>query len=492
MPIAPKTVVPEKGPMAGQKITVNKYYYSSKDKPVAVIMGCFSPFTGIGGHGRQLITATKAGIEDFVLAIVPKKEKLDANRNMFTLEQKYEIAKKAITDLGYNLIDSFIAEKNFPASILKEVAERNPDRRIVLICGPDREEAYSKFCKPYDVNNEQEPGLEHDDYEYILNDPGPDDIRGTAVRAAIRDNDKDMFLQMTGYKDNMWKYLRNLAIKNGVISESLVTENSRNTELEDALADVDKIANYVYSVINPNTGEPNELYYVGGCVRDELMGKEPNDFDLLTTMDGKEFEAAPIWDKADHMFRPGKVVILGYLNGECYEVNTIFPDPTHPKGIIANLQTRDITVNAIAKNVKTNKIVDPLKGAADIKNKIIRATETTDTKFRAGKEPVRVIRILRFLGYFGDGWKLAPETKDALMEFSKVTKGKCKIPPNQFEVNWNKIKINKDKIIELIKELGFHDFFIKEYPCYAKDCGVTVEKTDYKTFTEYLNEHKLK
>ena len=161
-----KKVVPNTGKNAGKEIEVNKYYYSSKDKPVAVIMGCFSPFTGKKGHGKQLETAINSGIDEFVLAIVPKKEKIDSDRNMFTLEQKKDIAEEAIKSLGYKLIDSFIAQKSFGASILKEVAERHPDRRIVLICGPDREDEYSKFCRKYDPKNSQKPGLEKDDYEY--------------------------------------------------------------------------------------------------------------------------------------------------------------------------------------------------------------------------------------------------------------------------------------------------------------------------------------
>ena len=216
-------------------------------------------------------------------------------------------------------------------------------------------------------------------------------------------------------------------------------------------------------------GAGYQAYIVGGCVRDELLGKEPKDFDLLTTMEGKEFENAPIWDSADHMFRTGKVIILGYMDGECFEVNTIYPDPKHEKGIVNNLNHRDVTVNAIAKNVTTGELVDPLNGIKDIKNKVIRATDTTMEKFRNGKEPVRIIRVLRFMGYFGPDWKISQDTKDALIQFSKVNKGKCKIPPGQFADNWNKIKFNKDKIIKLIKEIGFHDYFMENYPDYAAD-----------------------
>ena len=465
MPLMKKKVVPNTGKNAGKEIEVNKYYYSSKDKPVAVIMGCFSPFTGKKGHGKQLETAINSGIDEFVLAIVPKKEKIDSDRNMFTLEQKKDIAEEAIKSLGYKLIDSFIAQKSFGASILKEVAERHPDRRIVLICGPDREDEYSKFCRKYDPKNSQKPGIEKDDYEYILNDPGKENIRGTAVRQTIKDNDRDLFIKLTGYTNKMWTKLRDYAKKNGV---KLVESNLEHSP-EVAREGVKKIEKWVTSIKNPNTGKPNELYYVGGCVRDELLGKEPKDFDLLTTMEGKEFENAPIWDSADHMFRTGKVIILGYMDGECFEVNTIYPDPKHEKGIVNNLNHRDVTVNAIAKNVSTGELVDPLNGIKDIKNKVIRATDTTMEKFRNGKEPVRIIRVLRFIGYFGPDWKISQDTKDALIQFSKVNKGKCKIPPGQFADNWNKIKFNKDKIIQLIKEIGFHDYFMENYPDYAAD-----------------------
>ena len=246
-----------------------------------------------------------------------------------------------------------------------------------------------------------------------------------------------------------------MAKKNGVLEKP--KDNGKNIRI---------IEEYVRSIKNPNTDKPNQLFYVGGCVRDEYMGIESHDYDLLTTMEGKLFENAPIWDKADHMFRPNKVVILGTMNGITYEVNAIMPNVDEPKGLYENLYSRDITINSIAKDVTTNEVYDPMNGISDIKNKIIRATPFTLEKFNNGKEPVRVIRILRFLGYFGNDWKLDEQTKESMLNFSRVNKGKCKIPPNQFELNWNKIKYNKDKIIDLIKELGFDEYFKKTYECY--------------------------
>lgn len=480
MPISTKKVIPLKGPMAGKEIEVNKYWYSKNDKPLAVIFGCFSPFTGKGGHGRMLETAKRAGINDFVLVFPNKKETLDDDRNMFTLEQKLNIATKGIKELGYNLLDSFIAKKNFPYSCFKEVAEKFPNRRIVIVCGPDRIEEYSKFCKPYSPENEQEPGLEHDDFEYILNDPGKENIRGTAVRQAIKNNDEELFMSMTGYNKKMWDYLRNMALENGTINENAIND------ADVALNGVDKIIKTITDEINPNTNKPEQVFFVGGCVRDDFLGKTVSDYDLITTMEGIKLENLDLWDESTHFFRPGKVVILATLDGERYEINTCFPKLDDPKGLYANLESRDITINAIAKDAVTNRIYDPCNGKKDIAAKIIKATPFTIDKFNNGKEPVRVIRILRFLGYFGPGWKLSKETKDALMNYARVNKGKCKIPEGQFAQNWRKIKYDKDKIISLIKELGFHDYFMMSYPDYAADNKDIEENKKFHNFNNYV------
>ena len=61
-----------------------------------------------------------------------------------------------------------------------------------------------------------------------------------------------------------------------------------------------------------------------------------------------------------------------------------------------DLERRDITINAIAKDVLTGETIDPYNGMKDLKNGIIRATSS---KFK--EDPLRVYRVARFAAVYG-------------------------------------------------------------------------------------------
>ena len=52
-----KTIISDRAKNKGQEINVKSYYFEKGMKPLAVIYGCFSPFTGANGHGRLLEAA---------------------------------------------------------------------------------------------------------------------------------------------------------------------------------------------------------------------------------------------------------------------------------------------------------------------------------------------------------------------------------------------------------------------------------------------------
>lgn len=226
MPVAIKTIKSTKKATLGQPVDIRDYWYDSTMEPLAVAYGCFSPFTGKYGHARLLEAAKKRGIKKFVILSPNKKQPLDDDRNMFTLQQKVEIAAAGAEDLGYNIQDAFIAQSNFILSAMLEVADRFPENRIVLICGPDRADEYGKFMLPYNKNRKEQLPDDSSDkpgqFEIItVEDRGEKNVSGTKVRETIRNNDKQAFLDMTGYSVSMWNLVRHMAIKNKVVSEAM-------------------------------------------------------------------------------------------------------------------------------------------------------------------------------------------------------------------------------------------------------------------------------
>ena len=234
----------------GANIDSPVYTYKKGDKPLGVIYGCFSPFTGKYGHARLLDRGEQEGIEDFIIVSPYKNQPIDNDRNMFTLEQKVKIAEAGCKDLGYNILGAYTSKAHFFLDALYEYAEMYPDYRLVLICGPDRADLYGKYCVPFGEEYELQDENDIGKFEILYcTDRGDKEVSGTKVREAIRNGDKEAFLEMTGYSDKMWNLCVKFAAKNGVLDlegynmkentkstfQKLLNEDTHSLHMEDSI-----------------------------------------------------------------------------------------------------------------------------------------------------------------------------------------------------------------------------------------------------------------
>ena len=234
----------------GANIDSPVYTYEKGDKPLGVIYGCFSPFTGKYGHARLLDRDEQEGIEDFIIVSPYKNQPIDNDRNMFTLEQKVKIAEAGCKDLGYNILGAYTSKAHFFLDALYEYAEMYPDYRLVLICGPDRADLYGKYCVPFGEEYELQDENDIGKFEILYcTDRGDKEVSGTKVREAIRNGDKEAFLEMTGYSPKMWNLCVKFAAKNGVLDlegynmkentkstfQKLLNEDTHSLHMEDSI-----------------------------------------------------------------------------------------------------------------------------------------------------------------------------------------------------------------------------------------------------------------
>ena len=142
---------------------------------------------------------------------------------------------------------------------------------------------------------------------------------------------------------------------------------------------------------------PNEIYLVGGSVRDYLLGKKTLDRDLIVV------------DEDAKSFSMKVAEFLGATFVPLDEVNKIYrlvmPDKenyldiTNPveNSLEKDIMRRDLTVNAIAVNIKNCEIVDLCNGISDLENKVLR--EVKEENFV--DDPLRLLRAFRFYSVLG-------------------------------------------------------------------------------------------
>lgn len=175
----------------------------------------------------------------------------------------------------------------------------------------------------------------------------------------------------------------------------------------------------------------NPVYMVGGCVRDELLGREPKDYDFTTPLTPEEVEKA-IKKAGRKAYLIGKKFgTLGVkINGQMVEITTFRnekyikgsrkPNVTFVKDITADLSRRDFTINAIAK--RDGHYIDPFNGREDLKKRIIRCVGKPNERFK--EDPLRMLRVARFASQLGfeideDLEKKARQLAYKILEVSK-------------------------------------------------------------------------
>ncbi len=165
---------------------------------------------------------------------------------------------------------------------------------------------------------------------------------------------------------------------------------------------------YVACALEKLNNRGFEAYVVGGCVRDTLMGREPNDWDITT-------DALP--QQIIEAFSEHRVIPTGIQHGTVtvlmddhpleittYRVDGEYTDNRHPDSVTftrnlrEDLQRRDFTINALAYHPQSG-IIDHFSGLADLDNQQIVCVGDPEERFT--EDALRILRALRFAAQFG-------------------------------------------------------------------------------------------
>ncbi|MGI6019656.1 MAG: CCA tRNA nucleotidyltransferase [Marvinbryantia sp.] len=149
-----------------------------------------------------------------------------------------------------------------------------------------------------------------------------------------------------------------------------------------------------------------EAFAVGGCVRDTILGREPDDWDITTS--AKPQKVKELFRRTvDTGIAHGTVTVL--MDGEGYEVTTYridgeYTDCRHPNevsftdNLTEDLRRRDFTINAMAYN-EARGLVDVFGGIEDLKSGVIRCVGKAVERFE--EDALRILRAVRFASQLG-------------------------------------------------------------------------------------------
>lgn len=213
-----------------------------------------------------------------------------------------------------------------------------------------------------------------------------------------------------------------------------------------------------------------EAYAVGGCVRDKILKRVPDDWDITTSAKPEEVKVL-FCVTIDTGIKHGTVTVL--IEKEGFEVTTFrldgdYTDGRHPDNIeftaslTEDLKRRDFTINAMAYSERRG-LVDKFGGTEDLKNRLIRAVGIPEERF--GEDALRLLRALRFAAQLN--FEIEENTYKAVKNLSNTIE---KVSAERVAKELEKLILsnNPDKM-RLVYESGIMSVWLPELNEYFKN-----------------------
>lgn len=207
-----------------------------------------------------------------------------------------------------------------------------------------------------------------------------------------------------------------------------------------------------------------EAYAVGGCVRDSLLGRTPQDWDITTSAKPEQVKEL-FTHTIDTGIEHGTVTVMMERMG--YEITTYridgeYEDARHPKEVTftadlyEDLRRRDFTINAMAYN-ETQGLVDAFDGIKDLEQGCIRCVG--DPRERFTEDALRMLRAVRFAAQLG--FTVEEKTRQAIRELAGTI---AKVSAERIQMELGKLLVSAHpEEIRMAYELGLTKIFLPEF-----------------------------
>lgn len=207
-----------------------------------------------------------------------------------------------------------------------------------------------------------------------------------------------------------------------------------------------------------------EAYVVGGCVRDSVLGRKPQDWDITTSARPEQVKA--LFPRTiDTGLQHGTVTVMQEKEGfevTTYRIDGEYEDSRHPKEVVftpnleEDLKRRDFTINAMAYNDEKG-LIDIFGGMKDIEAGVIRCVGNPEERFR--EDALRILRAIRFSAQLG--YEIDEATREGIKELAPAL---CNISAERIQAELVKMLTSPhpDYLREAY-ELGVTKVFFPEF-----------------------------
>ena len=215
-----------------------------------------------------------------------------------------------------------------------------------------------------------------------------------------------------------------------------------------------------------------EAYIVGGCVRDAVLGREPEDWDITTSARPEEVKSI-FRTTVDTGIEHGTVTVLLPKDetGEevrSFELTTFridgeYEDSRHPKrvsftsSLTEDLARRDFTINAMAYHMDIG-LIDPFSGMIDLENKTLRAVGKAEERFK--EDALRMMRGIRFSAQLNFSLE-----EDCFMGMRKLKENLGKVSKERIAVElWKLLASEHPEKVEMLFSTGPSPYITRDFP----------------------------
>jgi tRNA nucleotidyltransferase (CCA-adding enzyme) len=172
------------------------------------------------------------------------------------------------------------------------------------------------------------------------------------------------------------------------------------------------------------------IFEVGGSIRNELLGLPANDRDFSVLAPNYESMRDYLLSQGATIFqeRPQFVAIraklpsIGAVDFTLARKESFYTDGRHPDSVSSaeniedDLQRRDFSMNAIAREIGSEVLIDPFDGQDAIRRRVIESVGKAEDRFR--EDTLRIIRAIRFSCQLG--FEISEEVAETILRFQVV------------------------------------------------------------------------